>query len=324
MTGFDKPLLDSFKNHHLISTQSLTKKQLGLVLEATSIIERLSKQQSLPPICYGKILASLFFESSTRTRLSFESAMIRLGGQVITVENGQSTSVTKGERLEDTGAVISHYADVIVMRHSDSGSVETLSSEATIPVINAGDGSNEHPTQALLDLYTIFSEKQRIDNLKIGFVGDLRYGRTVHSLVNLLSQYNVSFSFISDPSLRLPEAQLEALYSKGMEVVESSSLSESIIHLDVLYATRVQKERFHNEGAYLKVKDSCLLTQSILDTSKSSLSLLHPLPRVNEISPEVDKDPKARYFKQAENGVYLRMALLSLILGTFEQLIEEN
>lgn len=308
-------LLSSLSHRHIISTKHFTKTELELIVRVSAKMEALMLSGNVPALCQGNILATLFFEPSTRTRLSFESAMLRLGGNVISVEQGCSTSSEKGESLEDTGKIVSQYADVIVMRHPSPGSVETLSGKSDVPVINAGDGPNEHPSQALLDLYTIYSEKGGIESLKIGFLGDLKFGRTVHSLVKLLSNFNVEFVFISHPSIALPDAILTLLKDKNCMVTITDNLAEAIKELDVLYATRIQEERFESKSEYNDVKDQYLLTQQILDTSQSDLCLLHPLPRVNEISPEVDDDPKARYFKQAQNGVYLRMAILAIALG---------
>ena len=311
----DELLLKKLIRRHIISTRSFSKEELILIIRVSAKMEALMLSGDMPQLCEGNILATLFFEPSTRTRLSFEAAMLRLGGRVITVEQGASTSSEKGERLEDTGKIVSKYSDVIVMRHPTPGSVECLSSKSDVPVVNAGDGPNEHPTQALLDLYTIYSEKNSIDSLKIGFLGDLKYGRTVHSLVKLLANFDVEFVFISHPDISLPEEVLRIIKEKNCNYSEIESLEDGIKDLDVLYATRIQEERFENKETYRELKDKFLLTQTILNTSKPDMCLLHPLPRINEISPEVDDDPKARYFKQAQNGVYLRMAILAILLG---------
>jgi len=308
-------ILSSLSHRHIITSMHFTKSELELIVRVSAKMEALMLSGDVPEMCKGNILATLFFEPSTRTRLSFESAMLRLGGKVITVEQGCSTSSEKGESLEDSGKIVSQYSDVIVMRHPSPGSVETLSTKSDVPVINAGDGPNEHPSQALLDLYTIYTEKGSIDSMKVGFLGDLKFGRTVHSLVKLLSNFDVEFVFVSHPSIALPDYILDLLKEKGCKVTVTDCLETAIKDLDVLYATRIQEERFDSKEEYKTVKDQYLLTQQILDGSKSELCLLHPLPRVNEISPEVDDDPKARYFKQAQNGVYLRMAILAISLG---------
>ncbi len=264
--------------------------------------------------CRGKILAPLFFEPSTRTRLSFESAMTRLGGQVITLENGDSASTKKGETLSDTGRMVSNYADIIVMRHPQNGSVAELAKYATIPVINAGDGTNQHPTQALTDIYTIFCEKKRLNNLKIGIVGDMKYGRTVHSLLTLLSRnLNNEFTLISHPSLALEEEKIKAFEANGCKIKSSDNLEESVKDLDIIYTTRVQQERFLDLVEYEKVKNIFCINKKILSHAKDDVIIMHPLPRTYEIDPEIDELPQAKYFVQANYAVYIRMALLALI-----------
>ncbi len=310
-----KSFMKSFAQHHILSTNSFTLDDLNILFTLTQKMEQRVKKHRSLSLLNGYILATLFFEPSTRTRLSFETAMLRLGGQVITVEHGESSSLKKGETLEDMGYVVGQYADCVVMRHPDPYSVDRLASTCQVPVINAGDGANQHPTQALLDLYTIYSEKKRVNGLHIGIMGDLKYGRTVHSLVDLLQEYSVQLTFISHPSLKLPEKSIASLRNKGLIVKESESLESVIPNLDVLYVTRVQEERFQNRIDYEKVKNLYQITPSLLRLSKDALSILHPLPRTAEIHPEVDTDPKARYFKQVQNGIYLRMALLSLLLG---------
>ncbi len=261
----------------------------------------------------GLILGTLFFEPSTRTRFSFESAMLRIGGQTITLEYGEASSVKKGETLADMGRVISGYCDLIVIRHPKIGSAKEFVSNAKVPVINAGDGMNQHPTQGLVDLYTIFSEKKRLNNLKVGILGDLKHGRAVHSFINLLSQYpNNSFTLISHPSLALASKDKEELENNGVKIIETESL-ESLPDLDVLYVTRVQRERFNNEEEYEKVSKLYLLNKNSLSQFQRSSIIMHPLPRVGEIDSEVDSMPQAKYFEQADNGVYVRMALLALM-----------
>ena len=267
--------------------------------------------------CDGKILATLFFEPSTRTRLSFESAMLSLGGQVLGFSSAASSSASKGESVADTIRVISAYCDIIAMRHPKEGAPLVATQHSLVPVINAGDGGHNHPTQTLTDLITIHKEKGHFDNLTIGFCGDLKFGRTVHSLVAAMSRYtDVRFVFVSPEELKLPRYVKEQyVKSKNIPYTQSTSLEEVMPDLDILYMTRVQKERFFNEEDYLRLKDSYILTPEKLENAKEDLRILHPLPRVNEISVAVDNDPRACYFKQAQNGRYIRMALIMKLLG---------
>ena len=267
--------------------------------------------------CDGKILATLFFEPSTRTRLSFESAMLSLGGQVLGFSSAASSSASKGESVADTIRVVSAYCDIIAMRHPKEGAPLVATQHSLVPVINAGDGGHNHPTQTLTDLITIHKEKGHFDNLTIGFCGDLKFGRTVHSLVAAMSRYTgVRFVFVSPEELKLPRYVKEQyIKSKNIPYTQSTSLEEVMLDLDILYMTRVQKERFFNEEDYLRLKDSYILTPEKLENAKEDLRILHPLPRVNEISVAVDEDPRACYFKQAQNGRYIRMALIMKLLG---------
>ncbi len=267
--------------------------------------------------CDGKILATLFFEPSTRTRLSFESAMLSLGGQVLGFSSAASSSASKGESVADTIRVVSAYCDIIAMRHPKVGAPLVATQHSLVPVINAGDGGHNHPTQTLTDLITIHKEKGHFDNLTIGFCGDLKFGRTVHSLVAAMSRYTgIRFVFISPEELKLPRYVKEQyIKSKNIPYTQSTCLEEVMPELDILYMTRVQKERFFNEEDYLRVKDSYILTPEKLENAKEDLRILHPLPRVNEISVAVDEDPRACYFKQAQNGRYIRMALIMKLLG---------
>ena len=267
--------------------------------------------------CDGKILATLFFEPSTRTRLSFESAMLSLGGQVLGFSSAASSSASKGESVADTIRVVSAYCDIIAMRHPKEGAPLVATQHSLVPVINAGDGGHNHPTQTLTDLITIHKEKGHFDNLTIGFCGDLKFGRTVHSLVAAMSRYTgVRFVFVSPEELKLPRYVKEQyVKSKNIPYTQSTSLEEVMPELDILYMTRVQKERFFNEEDYLRLKDSYILTPEKLENAKEDLRILHPLPRVNEISVAVDNDPRACYFKQAQNGRYIRMALIMKLLG---------
>ena len=265
--------------------------------------------------CDGKKLATLFFEPSTRTRLSFEAAMYELGGNVLGFSESQSSSAAKGESVADTAKTVSCYADIIAMRHPKEGAPLVASLNASIPVINAGDGGHNHPTQTLADLLTIHREKGRFDNLTVGLCGDLKFGRTVHSLIAALSRYeNVNFVLISPKELVLPEYIKQNLSAKGITFTETTDLQKVMPSLDILYMTRVQRERFFNEEEYLRLKDSYILTPEKLYNAKSDLSILHPLPRVNEISVAIDKDPRACYFDQVLNGKYMRMALILKLL----------
>lgn len=267
--------------------------------------------------CEGKKLATLFYEPSTRTRLSFEAAMYELGGNVIGFSEAQSSSAAKGESVADTAKTVECFADIIAMRHPKEGAPYVAASNVNIPVINAGDGGHNHPTQTLTDLLTISVEKGRLDHLTIGCCGDLKFGRTVHSLIAAMSRYeNVNFVLISPEELRVPEhVRTEVLDKNNIPYEEVTSLEEVMPKLDILYMTRVQRERFFNEADYIRLKDTYILTPDKLKTAKQDLSILHPLPRVNEISVEIDKDPRAVYFKQVKNGKYIRMALIMKLLG---------
>ena len=266
--------------------------------------------------CAGKKLATLFFEPSTRTRLSFEAAMYELGGNVLSMSDAKSSSAAKGESVADTAKTISCYADIIAMRHPKEGAPLVASMNASIPVINAGDGGHNHPTQTLADLLTISREKGRFNNITVGFCGDLKFGRTVHSLISALSRYeNVKFVLISPEELKLPSyVKKDIIQKNNLEYVQTTDLEEVMPELDILYMTRVQRERFFNEEDYLRLKDSYILTPEKLETAKKDLCIMHPLPRVNEISVAVDEDPRACYFKQVLNGKYMRMALILKLL----------
>ena len=267
--------------------------------------------------CDGKKLATLFFEPSTRTRLSFEAAMYELGGNVLTMADAQSSSAAKGESVADTVKTVSCYADIIAMRHPKEGAPLVASMNASVPIINAGDGGHNHPTQTLADLLTIHLEKGRFKNITVGFCGDLKFGRTVHSLISALSRYTgVKFVLISPEELKLPDyIRINAIEKNGLDYVQTTDLEAVMPELDILYMTRVQRERFFNEEDYLRLKDSYILTPEKLDNAKADLTIMHPLPRVNEISVAVDNDPRACYFKQVLNGKYMRMALILKLLG---------
>ena len=299
----------------VIDILDLTSAEIDeLIATAKDIIENPAKYSEK---CKGKKLATLFFEPSTRTRLSFEAAMYELGGNVIGFSSASSTSASKGESVADTAKVISCYADIIAMRHYKEGAPFVAAKNASIPVINAGDGGHNHPTQTLADLLTISREKGRIDNITIGFCGDLKFGRTVHSLISALSRYKgIKVVLISPDELKLPSyIKQDVLEKNGMEFIETADLEEVMPELDVLYMTRVQGERFFSEEEYLRLRDSYILTPAKLVNAKSDLSILHPLPRVNEISVAIDNDPRACYFKQVKNGKYMRMALIMKLLG---------
>ena len=300
---------------NLIDIMQLTTEEIdALVNKGCEIMEHPAEYAHK---CDGKILATLFFEPSTRTRLSFESAMLSLGGQVLGFSSAASSSASKGESVADTIRVVSAYCDIIAMRHPKEGAPLVATQHSLVPVINAGDGGHNHPTQTLTDLITIHKEKGHFDNLTIGFCGDLKFGRTVHSLVAAMSRYTgVRFVFVSPEELKLPRYVKEQyVKSKNIPYTQSTCLEEVMPELDILYMTRVQKERFFNEEDYLRLKDSYILTPEKLENAKEDLRILHPLPRVNEISVAVDNDPRACYFKQAQNGRYIRMALIMKLLG---------
>ncbi len=298
----------------LIDIAELSVQEIDSLLNtANDIIENPAKYVQK---CAGKKLATLFFEPSTRTRLSFEAAMYELGGVCIGFSSAANTSASKGESVADTAKVISCYADIIAMRHPKEGAPLVASMNASIPVINAGDGGHNHPTQTLADLLTIKREKGRLDNLTIGFCGDLKFGRTVHSLITALRRYdNIKFVMISPNELKLPSYVKDSLKKDNFEIVETTDLEEVMPELDILYMTRVQGERFFNEEEYLRLRDSYILTPEKLQNAKEDMAILHPLPRVNEISVAIDDDKRACYFKQVLNGKYMRMALILMLLG---------
>ncbi|MBP3314188.1 MAG: aspartate carbamoyltransferase [Clostridia bacterium] len=299
---------------HLIGIEDLSVAEIeDLIATAEDIIANPDKYSK---VAAGKKLATLFYEPSTRTRLSFEAAMMELGGNVLGFSEAQSSSAAKGESVSDTAKVISCFADIMVMRHFKEGAPMVASMNATVPVINAGDGGHNHPTQTLTDLLTIKCEKGRLTNLTVGLCGDLKFGRTVHSLITALSRYTgIRFVLISPAELTLPEyVKSEVLDRRGIEYVETTSLDESLPELDILYMTRVQRERFFNEQDYIRLKDSYILTVDKLSLAKPDLCIMHPLPRVNEISVGVDADSRACYFKQVLYGKYIRMALIKMLL----------
>ncbi len=305
---------ESYKMRSLIDIMDLSVEEInGLIETANDIINDPKKYSEK---CRGKKLATLFFEPSTRTRLSFEAAMMELGGNVIGFSDAANSSSSKGESVSDTVKVVSCYADIIAMRHPKEGAPMVASMKSDVPIINAGDGGHNHPTQTLTDLLTIKREKGRLKNLTIGFCGDLKFGRTVHSLINALSRYeNIKLVLISPPELVIPDyVKHDVLDKYGMEYVETASLEDSMNELDILYMTRVQKERFFNEADYIRLKDTYVLTPEKLQKAPEDMCILHPLPRVNEISVSVDDDKRACYFKQVLNGKYIRMALIMKLL----------
>lgn len=299
----------------LIDILDLSTNELDeLIAVADDIIANPSKYSE---VCHGKKLATLFFEPSTRTRLSFESAMLSLGGSVLGFSEAASSSAAKGESVSDTVKVVSCYSDIIAMRHPKEGAPLVASMKSDVPIINAGDGGHNHPTQTLTDLLTIHREMGRLSNLTIGLCGDLKFGRTVHSLIAAMSRYeNVKFVLISPDELKLPDyIKVDVIENKGISYVENPNLEDAMPSLDILYMTRVQKERFFNEQDYIRLKDSYILTPEKLNNAKETMRILHPLPRVNEISVAVDDDQRACYFRQALNGKFIRMALILKLLG---------
>ncbi len=299
---------------NLISILDLSVEEIDeLIATADDIIANPKKYSEK---CHGKKMATLFFEPSTRTRLSFEAAMYELGGNVLGFSEANSSSASKGESVSDTVKVVSYYADIITMRHPKEGAPLVASMKASVPIINAGDGGHNHPTQTLTDLLTIKREMGRFDNLTIGLCGDLKFGRTVHSLVQAMMRYNnVKFVMISPDELKIPEYLKQELVDAGVEFEETTDLEKAMPELDILYMTRVQRERFFNEADYIRLKDSYILTSDKLASAKPDMRVLHPLPRVNEISLDVDDDIRAAYFRQACNGKFIRMALILKLLG---------
>ena len=300
---------------NLIDILDLTTEEIdGLIETALDIIDRPAKYSEL---CKGKKLATLFFEPSTRTRMSFEAAMYELGGNVLSMASAASSSAAKGESVADTAKVISCYADIIAMRHPKEGAALVAANNASIPVINAGDGGHCHPTQTLADLLTIHREKGKLSGLTVGICGDLKFGRTVHSLINAMSRYEgTKFVLISPDELRVPDYVIdESIVRKGIPYTETTDLDAAMPELDILYMTRIQRERFFNEEDYLRLKDSYILTADRMKNAGPGMIVMHPLPRVNEISVAVDDDPRACYFKQVLNGKYMRMALILMLLA---------
>lgn len=304
-----------FSGQHILSAKQFSQDDIFRVFREASAFLPYARKEQVSDILSGKVLAALFYEPSTRTRLSFETAMLRLGGSVVSVTGVENSSIKKGETLYDTAHVISQYADVVAMRHSTLGSVQEFSRGASIPVLNAGDGPGEHPTQALLDIFTLWQEHRGLDELRIAFVGDLKFSRTVHSLVYLLRYFPVKITIVAPKELRLPDEYVQILQAEKIPVAISHSLEEILGDIDVVYMTRVQKERFANKAEYERLKHIYVLRRTMLDSLKNQILVFHPLPRVGEITEDVDTYQGARYFQQVQNGVAVRMALLSLVLG---------
>ena len=307
--------MGALKGKDILHGNQFSKKDIDAILKTASDFEKELKKKGYVSLLRGKILATLFYEPSTRTRLSFEAAMQRLGGGVISMGSVESSSVAKGETLTDTAMTVAQYADVIVLRHPKIGSAREAADAVDIPVLNAGDGAGQHPTQALLDLLTMKKEVGTLKGRTVSLVGDLKNGRTVHALTEVLSHYGVRFYFVSPGLLRMPEEVTAGLKEKGVEVVETEDLALAASKSDVVYMTRIQKERFADLSEYEKVKGSYIIDREFLDRLKKKITILHPLPRVNEIHPSVDSYEGAAYFRQMRNGVYIRMALLAMVLG---------
>jgi aspartate carbamoyltransferase catalytic subunit len=304
-----------FNGSDIISTENMSRGDIDRIIDVAKTFLPVASKEKSSNLLAGKVLAALFYEPSTRTRLSFETAMLRLGGSVINVIGMESSSLAKGETLYDTAKVVENFADVVAMRHPREGSVSEVAAAAGIPVINAGDGPGQHPTQAFLDAFTIVREKGRIDGLTIAFVGDLKYGRTVHSLAYLLSHYGVKLVLVSPDKLKMPNEVIEHLKRKKIVYSETEKLEDALRHADVIYSTRVQRERFVDLAEYERFKLYYVLTRQDIEKHNGKMTILHPLPRVGEISLDVDELPGAAYFRQVRNGVAVRMALLALVLG---------
>ncbi len=307
--------MGSLKGKDILHGNQFSKKDIDLIIKNSSFFEKELKKKNSLNLLKGKILATLFFEPSTRTRLSFETAMQRLGGGVISVASAESSSAAKGETVADTARTVAQYADAMVIRHPRLGSAKEAADAVPIPVINAGDGAGQHPTQALLDIYTIQKELGSLSNLTVSMVGDLKYGRTVHALVELLSLFRSRLYLVSPSLLRMPEEIISNLRGKGVEVIETEDMFKAASESSLIYMTRIQKERFGDLSEYERVKGSYIVNKEFLERLGKKMTILHPLPRVNEISPEVDSYPGAAYFRQIRNGVFVRMALLAMIFG---------
>ena len=305
--------------HHIVSTREYTKEMFDEILELAEKLEPIARGEVQSKLMDGKILALLFFEPSTRTRMSFEAAMLRLGGKILNMGSVEASSIAKGESLSDTIRVVSQYADAVVLRHPREGAALMASECSATPIINGGDGAGHHPTQTLLDLYTIKRES-RLDNLNIALAGDLKYGRTIHSLCYALSRYDAKINLISPPELRLPDRIVEDLRKRNIDINITANMEDVIEDIDVLYMTRIQKERFPDPAEFNRVSNSMRITKELIRNAKPDMRIMHPLPRVNEISPDVDNTPHAGYFKQAFYGVPVRMAILCKVLGMEDEI----
>jgi aspartate carbamoyltransferase len=307
--------MGSLKGKDILHGNQFSKKDIEAVMKVASAFERDLKKKGVIPLMKGRILATLFFEPSTRTRLSFETSMQRLGGGIISLGSLEGSSIVKGETLVDTCRTVAQYADLIAIRHPKTGSAKEAADAVEIPVLNGGDGTGQHPTQALLDVYTINKEMKTLKNLTIAMVGDLKNGRTVHALAEVLSLFNCTFYFVSPGVLRMPEEVTSHLKLKGIKVEETEDLREAALKSDVIYMTRIQRERFEDLAEYERVKGSYIIDSAFLKSLGKKITILHPLPRVNEINPDVDDYPGAAYFRQMRNGVFIRMALIAMVMG---------
>jgi len=306
---------NGFFGQHILSVRQFDREKLQYIYRVADEMRALVKRFGKANLLEGKILANLFYDPSTRTSSSFQAAMLRLGGRTISINEVHYSSVTKGESLPDTVRTLESYCDLTVLRHPQKGSAALAAKYARKPLINAGDGTGEHPTQALLDIYTVEDDLQRLDGLKVAMMGDLRYGRTVHSLIRLLCLYDTEFTFVSPGALSVPTEILDELDASGHSYQQLREVDEVIGQIDVLYVTRVQKERFEDPEQYEQLKDCYVVDPELLSRAKQDMIVMHPLPRVYELSMEVDDDPRAAYFRQMENGMYIRMALLAAVLG---------
>jgi aspartate carbamoyltransferase catalytic subunit len=314
-TPFGDRMESIFYKRDILSVEQFSRTELEIIFNVAEDMRTMVERVGSLDILRGRVIACLFYEPSTRTSSSFIAATERLGGQVIPINEVRYSSVTKGESLRDTVRTLECYSDVIVLRHPETGSAAVAADAARKPVINAGDGAGEHPTQALLDIFTIKEELGSIDGLTITMLGDLKYGRTVHSLARLLALYDVRINFVAPDMLKVPQSTIDFLRHKQIPIAQSSNLDDVLSQTDVLYVTRVQKERFENQADYEQVKDSYVISANTLRQAKEHMIVMHPLPRLGEIAEDVDADPRAAYFRQMENGLYIRMALLALVLG---------
>jgi aspartate carbamoyltransferase catalytic subunit len=304
-----------FNSKHILSVSQFSKEDLAYIFDVAEEFRLIVRRLGVTDVLKGHVLATLFYEPSTRTSSSFIAAIQRLGGTVLAINEVKYSSVSKGESLPDTIRTMESYADVIVLRHPETGAAALAAKYARKPIINAGDGIGEHPTQALLDLFTILQERGRVDGLTVTMLGDLKYGRTVHSLAKLLAMFNVRVNYVSPEALQMPNELVGQLQEKGLQQTMYTALEDALAETDVLYVTRIQKERFNDSAEYEKLKDTYVITPEVMALAKPTMTLMHPLPRVGEISMEVDSDPRAAYFRQMEYGLYVRMALLALVLG---------